>query len=182
MPADAASAVTNRLERGPAAAADLINALGISAPVAARLMQDLQRGGGVVRIGAARRARYGLLRAVPGAGTTWPVYRIDERGTVHLLGQFHSLARDHYFSDCKPPRLQGVTDGIPYFLQDQRPEGFLGRAIPSAYPDLALPPRVVDWTDDHYLVYLTRRGSDTVGDLIVGAEALERYLSSLRTT
>jgi hypothetical protein len=24
----------------------------------------------------------------------------------------------------------GVTEGIPYFLQDQRPGGFLGRAAP----------------------------------------------------
>lgn len=173
--------MTNRLAQGPAATAELMSAVGVSQPVLSRLLQGLQREGRVVRIGAARSARYALLRAVPGAGTTWPVYRVDERGTIHPLGHLHSLARDHYFSDCALPRLQGVTEGIPYFLQDQRPEGFLGRAIPNAYPELALPPRVVDWTDDHYLVYLTRRASDTVGDLIVGAEALERYLSSLRT-
>jgi len=179
---DTASTVTHRLGQGPATAAELINALGVSQPVLSRLMQDLRREGRVVRIGAARSARYGLLRAVPGAGgTTWPVYRIDERGKIHPLGHLHSLARDHYFSDCEPPRLQGVTEGIPYFLQDHRPEGFLGGAIPTAYPELALPARVVDWTDDHYLAYLTRRGSDTVGDLIVGAEALERYLSLLKT-
>ena len=65
----------------------------------------------------------------------------------------------------------GVTQGLPYYLQDQRPAGFLGRAVPLRYPELALPQRVIDWNDDHYLRYLTQRGSDTVGDLVLGDRA-----------
>jgi hypothetical protein len=30
---------------------------------------------------------------------------------------------------------------------------------------------VTDWSGDHYLRYLTQRGSDTVGDLILGDAA-----------
>ncbi len=174
------SSITSRLSDGPTTAAELIRALRISQPVLSRAMQALQREGRIIRIGAARSARYGLLRIVPGAGSAWPLFRVDEHGAIHELGHLHALARSHYFSDCDRPRLYGTTDRIPYFLQDQRPGGFLGRAIPDAYPDLALPPRVIDWTDDHYLAYLTRRGVDTVGDLIAGAEAVERYLSSVR--
>jgi hypothetical protein len=70
-----------------------------------------------------------------------------------------------------------MTEGIPYFLQDAQPAGFLGRTIPAAYPELNLPARVQDWTDDHVLIYLTQRGSDTVGNLIVGVESLDRYLA-----
>jgi len=72
--------------------------------------------------------------------------------------------------------LGAVTDGIPYFLQDQRPGGFLGRAVPHRFPELGLPQRVVDWTDDHYLQYLTQRGADAVGDLILGDEAFNQYI------
>src|SRR5436190_792381 len=44
------------------------------------------------------------------------------------------------------------------------------------YAELALPQRVVDWNDDHYLRYLTQRGSDTVGDLVLGDRALDEAL------
>ncbi len=79
--------------------------------------------------------------------------------------------------DAKNFEWSGVTDGLPYFLQDQRPAGFLGRGVPQRYPELALPLRVMDWNDDHYLRYLTRRGSDTVSDLILGDAALDDYLT-----
>src|SRR6185295_19373558 len=73
----------------------------------------------------------------------------------------------------------GLTQGLPYYLQDQRPAGFLGRAVPARYPELALPQRVIDWSDDHYLRYLTQRGSDTVSDLVLGDRALDEALQSI---
>jgi len=172
--------VAAKLRQGPARAAELTRALGISQPALSRAMQSLLREGRAVKIGAARSAMYGLLRAVPGAGSTWPVYQVDDRGAIHERGRILALERNHYFADCVHSQLRGMTEDIPYFLQDQRPEGFMGRAIPGTYPELALPPRVIDWTDDHYLTYLTRRGYDCVSDLVVGAEALTAYLSSLR--
>lgn len=175
-----AASIVRRLSDGPATAADLIRALGVSQPVLSRAVQALQREGRIVRIGAARSTRYGLLRAIAGAGSSWPVFQIDERGEAHEVGHLHALARLHCFSDCERPRLHGVTEGLPYFLQDQRPAGFLGRAIPAMFAELELPPRVGDWSDDHYLTFLTRRAADSTSDLIVGAEALGRYLSSLR--
>jgi hypothetical protein len=62
-------------------------------------------------------------------------------------------------------------------LQDARPAGFLGRTVPQRYPDLALPPRVNDWSDEHFLRYLTQRGSDCTGDLILGTAALDHFLA-----
>jgi hypothetical protein len=73
-----------------------------------------------------------------------------------------------------------VSSGLPYFLQDQRPAGFLGRAVPQRHPDLNLPQRVTDWTDDHYLRYLTLRGEDAVSDLILGRPAFDDYLANQR--
>jgi len=69
---------------------------------------------------------------------------------------------------------------MPYFLQDGRPAGFVGRAVPGAFPELNLPTRVVDWTDEHALVYLTQRAPDMPGALIVGAESMDRYLAGLQ--
>ena len=52
--------------------------------------------------------------------------------------------------------------------------------MPQRFPELALPQRVTDWSDDHYLRYLTQRGSDSVSDLILGDAALDDYLSLAR--
>ena len=75
----------------------------------------------------------------------------------------HALAAAEFsFSPATqiPFARGGVTEGIPYFLQDQRRDGFLGRAVPLRYPELGLPQRVIDWKAEHYLQYLTRRGAD----------------------
>lgn len=173
-------ALLAQLAAGPAPAAELIRALGISQPALSRAMQVLQRADRVVRIGAARSTRYALRRAIPAAGSQWPVFQVDEGGAIRELGRLHALEPRHYLFESENTRLSGLTGSLPYFLQDQRPGGFLGRLTPSAWPELELPPRVVDWTDDHYLAYLARRGTDCVSDLIVGAETLDRYLGSLR--
>lgn len=179
MPSDRQSQVISRLERGVAASADLEAALGISQTAASRLLRELISDGRVIRLGVTRGARYGLLRPIGKIGAQWELRRIDETGNVKFMGRLYALAAGEYW--FSPPSgihfaWGGVTEGIPYFLQDQHPGGFLGRAVPHRYPELGLPQRVVDWTDDHYLQYLTQRGADTVGDLILGDESFNDYV------
>src|SRR4051794_25927753 len=119
------------------------------------------------------------LRSIRNIGSRWQLRQIDPAGNVHDVGQLHALVADQYLfrpSHAKFSALAAVTNGIPYLLQDQRPGGFLGRAVPLRFPELGLPQRVIDWTDDHYLRYLTRRGADTVGDLLLGDEACNEYI------
>jgi hypothetical protein len=117
------------------------------------------------------------------AGSSWPLRQIDRTGAVHELGHFHALAANQYFFELSSTgrerrfAWEGMTSHLPYFLQDQRPGGFLGRAVPLRYPELELPQRVVDWNDDHYLRYLTARGADTVGDLILGDTAFDHSIA-----
>ena len=165
------------LRRGPAGAAELIRALGISQPTLSRGLATLERQDQLVRIGTTRGARYGLARAVDAIGSRWPLFRIDESGRLIELGPLSALERNLYYLSGGPERLGGIAEGIPYFLQDTRPSGFLGRAIPHAFPELALPARIVDWTDEHWLKYLTRRAPDNVGDLVLGEGSIERYLT-----
>ena len=178
MPASAAELVLRRLNDGTATSAELEQLLGQSQTSIARLLRQLIASDQVIRIGSRRGARYALLRAVEGIGARWPLRRIDEQGQVHELGMLHALAGREYLLESKHRSFQwsGLTEGLPYYLQDQRPAGFLGRAVPRRYPELALPQRVVDWNDDHYLRYLTQRGSDTVGDLVLGDRALDEAL------
>ncbi|MEJ1961513.1 MAG: type II toxin-antitoxin system HipA family toxin YjjJ [Gammaproteobacteria bacterium] len=179
MPADRQSQLITRLERGVAASTELEAALDLSQTAVSRLLRELISDGQIIRLGTTRGARYGLLRPIGNIGTQWELRRIDASGNVQLMGRLHALAAGEY-AFAPSTRIHfawgGVTEGIPYFLQDPHPGGFLGRAVPLRYPELGLPQRVIDWNDDHYLQYLTRRGADTVGDLILGDESFNEYV------
>jgi biotin operon repressor len=166
-----------QLAKGPASAAELTRALGISQPTLSRVIAALQQQGRVVRMGTTRGARYGLARPGAGVGSSWPLFRVDERGALLEVGPLHALERNLYYAARGPARVRGMSERIPYFLQDARPGGFLGRAVPGAFPELALPARIMDWTDDHFLKYLTLRAPDNIGDLILGEGSLERYMA-----
>jgi hypothetical protein len=180
---DVPAALLTLLRSGAASSPDLERALGVSQSSVARALRALLADRRVVRFGATRGARYALPREIEGIGSSWPLRQIDRAGNVHDLGELHSLAANQYFlrvSDAAKSRgvvFESVTTGLPYYLQDQRPAGFLGRAVPLRYPELQLPQRVIDWNDDHYLRYLTMRGSDTIGDLILGDAAFDRFLA-----
>jgi hypothetical protein len=181
MPATSADQIMKRLSAGAASSPELEQLLGQSQSTVSRLLRQLIASGQVIRIGSRRGARYAQQRPIEGVGARWALRRIDERGSVHELGTLHALAGDEYLFDPVTDSFAwgGLTHGLPYYLQDQRPAGFLGRAVPARYPELALPQRVIDWSDDHYLRYLTQRGSDTVGDLVLGDRALDGALQSM---
>jgi hypothetical protein len=182
MPAAKAELLLRRLDRGTASAAQLEQAAGLSQAAVARRLRELIAQRVVIRMGTTRGARYALLREIEGIGAQWPLRRIDAQGDVHLLGTLHALAAGEFYLEASATTFAwgGLTAGLPYLLQDQRPAGFLGRAVPQRYPELDLPQRVVDWNDDHYLRYLTQRGTDTVGDLILGDAALDGFLAEQR--
>jgi hypothetical protein len=158
-----------------------MQALRVSQTTMSRALRELERQQRVIRIGTTRGARYALRYSMASIGSQWPLYLIDEKGTPQELGALTALYRDTYYTTAGPSRIAGTCEGLPYYLQDGRPAGFLGRTIPSSYPELGLPPRVNDWTDEHVLVYLTRRGSDSVGNLIIGVEALNRHLARIHS-
>ena len=174
--------VLELLQSGPRSNPALSQALSVSASTIQRAMRGLEHERQVVRLGRTRGAQYALRRNVATIGSSWPIYRIDEAGRVHELGSLEAIERHSFHVINGPIRIQQVFEGIPYFLQDARPAGFLGRAVPAAYPELGLPARVIDWTDEHFLIYLTRRATDTPGSLMVGTESMDRYLSEGQST
>lgn len=171
-----------RLTEGSASSTELEQVADQSQTAVSRRLRELIMQGSIIRMGATRGARYALLREIDGIGKQWPLRQIGPQGEIRTLGTLHSLAADEFYFEpsIKPFAWGGLSEGIPYYLQDQRPGGFLGRAVPQRYPDLGLPQRVIDWNDNHYLRYLTQRGADTVGDLILGDVAFNEYLERQR--
>jgi hypothetical protein len=140
----------------------------------------------VLRIGSRRGARYALRREIPAIGSEWPLYRVGSGGEPAEMGVLYAFAADEFYFEPTQVAIaagfavSSFSAGIPYLLEDQRPGGFLGRAIPRLFPQLNAPSRIQDWNDEHYLRYLTTYGSDVVGDLILGRAALDDYLQKVR--
>ena len=164
------SDLVKALARGTLSSREVSAVLGVSA---ATLMRRVRSAGdAVVRIGKARRTRYGLRRTVPAVGASeWNLYRVDATGAPHPVGRLVALVNDE--TTWLP--AGAIFDGLPAELDDMRPQGFLGRGFAAHHRELGLPDRVSDWTNDHILTALARRGEDFVGNLILGDESFERW-------
>lgn len=161
---------------GLASSAALRAELGVSAPTLSRLVAAL--GDEVIRVGRARATQYARTRRIEGLGRSVPMFEVSERGEPTPLGRLHLLwgRRTYWERDAPAPSL--VFEGLPPALADMAPQGYLGRAFSIRYADeLHLPQRVLDWSDDHRLIALARRGEDCVGNLIVGDESLSRFIA-----
>jgi hypothetical protein len=172
--------ITTLLSRnGATTSAALQRELGVGQATVSRAITAL--GDHIVRIGSGRSTRYALRRELPGIGYSWPLFRIGADGAPVLLGRLHALSRDQYWFDAPLGSFQRLSDGLPFYLQDLIPQGFIGRTVPRRYPELTLPDRITDWNDDHVLAYLCQRGEDCIGNLLLGDESLQRYLRHFRT-
>lgn len=172
-----------------ASGAELCRLLGgINRSTLMRLADRL--GDEVVRRGGSRRSRYALRRPLRGRAESLSLYRIDAAGKGHLAAHLDltspagsALA---YAEDCPWPldadtMRDGWFDGLPYFLLDMRPQGFLGRHFAHRYSrTLAVADDLNAWSDDDVVHVLATLGDDQSGDLILGERAYERHLEARR--
>ena len=161
-------------KRGVISAAEVRTALGISPATLSRLARRL--GDEIVRLGSGRASRYALRRVVAGLPAELPIYRVDPAGHVGQVGLLVLLANGEHWLERKDGRGEHF-DGLPPVVHDMAPQGFLGRRFSDANPDLQLPPRLQDWSDDQRLAAVARRLPEALGDLVLGEESLERHLS-----
>lgn len=168
------------LRHGSLPARELLQRLDISQPTLSRRVAEA--GDAIVRFGQARQSAYALRRRVAGQAA-FPFYQVSETGQVHTLGEIMPVARDGYVVRWQPGMgLLGSGDaffaGLPWWLEDMRPQGFLGRAFVQQHAArLGLPTDVRLWRDDHVLMALAAAGEDSIGNLIVGDAALSRFLA-----
>ena len=167
---------------GTASARDLATALGKSQPSISRLLAAA--GDRVTQWGRARRTCYAATRDVRGLGSDWPVYRIDAHGKAHAFGRLIALHGDACL--VKTPAApvwfcdefaDGHFPGLPWFLDDMRPQGFLGRQFAHRVAEeLGLSDDLQVWSVDAVLTALILRGADTPGNFVLGDQALRAAL------
>jgi hypothetical protein len=155
-------------------AAQLVQRLGCSQPSLSRLIKAA--GASVITLGKAKQTRYARARPT-GAEQPIAITQIDAQGTPQPCGSLHAIgllagSRTAWVS----PRRLEVYEGLPWFIADMRPQGFIGRQFPARVPQLGLPTSVADWSDNHMLAALCTAGADEPGDLVLGRAALDRFL------
>jgi hypothetical protein len=172
--------------RGAQPAAALAAELEVSQPTLSRLLSAA--GERIVRIGRARASRYALAHEVSRAGTHWPLYRITPAATSEVVGELHALQRDEFYFEPAGERpallhedfASGLFPGLPWFLDDQRPQGFLGRAFARRIAaDIDAPDDILRWSADDTVLGLLRHGDDAPGDLVLGEASLQRALQNI---
>lgn len=168
---DGSARVITLLERaGPMSARAIGDALGVSQPSVSRWIRAA--GAEVVRVGAGRRVRYARARSAFGAGGVPGIYRIDARGRVVELGALRPVAGGAFVVNADAWWLRGTQDGwydaLPWFLEDRRPQGFMGRQIAQRLADeRGWPSDPRRWSDDQIGRYLLEQGTDVPGDLVL---------------
>lgn len=176
--------------RGPISATELGALLRVDRTTIGRTLRDF--GDELVTLGATRSTRYLLRRNVRDIGNRWPLYRIDEAGRASEWAELEALQdrrwrlqwagsapawAGHFTEDY------GLLSGLPFFLQDVRPQGFLGRTIARQFARaLQVPDDPRRWEDEDALIYLHAEGRDLPGDVVVGDRCLREALAMVAGT
>ncbi|MBL0718596.1 ArsR family transcriptional regulator [Piscinibacter sp. Jin2] len=162
---DRAEALRRLLARGPATPQQLVEKLGISQPTLSRALAAL--GDEVLRLGAARSIHY-LLRDSARGLPPIPVYRVTAEGQVARLGLLGPVASEGFLMQEDDGKTLH-SEGLPWWLLDMRPQGFVGRAYAARHAQaLGLPPNLAEWSDTQALRALLVHGHDAVGNLLLG--------------
>ncbi len=126
----------------------------------------------ILRLGRARSTRYAARQVLTGLDADeFRVFRVDEAGDIAPTGILVTLAATE--SVWLPD--ESILDGLPPEMHDVAPKGFLGRSYARHHADLGLPNDVTNWSDNHILIALSRRGEDLPGNLVIGRESFDRF-------
>jgi hypothetical protein len=177
------------LERKGAISSTTIQSeLHVSQPTVSRLVASADIN--VLRIGRGKSALYALPRSVLGFDGRIPVYAVNENGSPQHLLNLHGLRGGQCFIETDDESLwlkgekgNNIFDDLPYFLQDLRPQGFLGRKVATHYAKIyGYPEDLSVWNEKQLGTYLLQEGSNLPGNLIFGDHALEVFQRRQLTT
>lgn len=170
---DRSETIRQLLRQGPTSVRQLTDIMGISQPTISRAMKAL--GDEVVRIGTGPSIHYVLRDAFRGFSSA-PIYRITEEGQVKPLGRLIPVYPDGFVME-QTDNVCLHSDGLPWWLFDMRPQGYLGRAYASRYSsELGLPANPENWADADVIRALLAHGHDAVGNLLIGEQARNHFV------
>jgi hypothetical protein len=143
----------------------------------------------VIARGRTRRIAYSARRAIRGSLDPLPLYAVNESGNIDEVATIYPTHPEGCAADFRralewpldDEMTDGWFEGLPYFLDDMRPQGFLGRHFARANAALLQvgeDPRT--WAEDDVLYALSVLGIDQPGNYILGEPALRKWLLESR--
>jgi len=167
--------IRTALAAGPVPAGALCKRLGVSRPTLARALAPMSTE--IVTLGAARSTQYAQRDTLRGLSDI-AVCRVNATGQIEPLGQLTPV-RPGGFVMRDSAGQTTYYEGMPWWLVDMRPQGFLGRAYAQQHAlPLGLPSDVRHWSDTDALRALLVNGSDAVGNLLLGDLARGRFVNA----
>ncbi|MEG0921049.1 MAG: type II toxin-antitoxin system HipA family toxin YjjJ [Comamonas sp.] len=163
------------LAAGACTSKDIAAALGVSQPTVSRLLKIL--GVEVIRLSIQGSIQY-ALRDERRAGLQSSVSRITRQGRLQRLGQLVPVLPEGFALQAEYGS-DNYSEGLPWWLYDMRPQGYLGRAYARQNAErLSLPQRLSDWSDTHVIQALQQSGGDLPGNLLMGEQAEQRFINA----
>ena len=161
------------LGSGPKRARQLADSMGISQPTLSRALSGM--GDHLVRIGNGPSIQYAFRDAGRGLENI-PIYRVNVAGKLSQLGILIPVLPSGFVMVQEDGKTLH-SDGLPWWMMDMRPQGYLGRAYVAQHAlSLGLPVNLNEWNDVHAMRALISHGHDAVGNLLVGDFARHHFL------
>lgn len=171
---DRADLLRKILQQSPTTVRQLSDKIKISQPTLSRALQKIDNE--IVRIGAGPSIHYALINPYRGFHSA-PIYRVSEEGRIKLLGELVPVYPNGFVMRQTDGQIIH-SDGLPWWLFDMRPQGYLGRAYASAFSvELGLSLNPENWQDDEVIRALLIHGHDSVGNLLIGERAKMQFLA-----
>ena len=163
--------------QGPLAAKTLWRLSGIHQSTFSRLVNRMKND--ILVVGRGRKTRYAMRREIVGIESPIPVYEIRPQPlTPVLLARLHPVMPAGFLAADLVTGRQTHFLGLPWYLHDLAPRGFLGRQIPQRHHELGFPQDIRLWSEAQILRYLCVVGWDLPGSLIVGDVAYSQFLQT----
>lgn len=167
--------IERALRRGPRTTAELAALINVSSSTITRALADIPT---ALTMGRARASLHGLADRLRGLPTqAHPVYRVAEDGSVVEIGRITAVVgADFWWENLIEPERSRKFDSLPWFLNDMRPQGFLGRLTVRHFASQGWPSRLEVWSERDTLAAMLLGGAhDSIGNLLIGDRALSTY-------
>lgn len=166
-------AIIDFLHRNPASSTELASFCNCDRSTITRQLKLLEAQ--LVASGRARATRYYLRR---GTDSDTPLYRVAETGQAEHFGTLIAVMPHGYIVKTPGETDDCFYDDLPWWLQDLRPQGFLGRNLAQAlFKSGVVATDDIDyWQDRDIFNALLHAKGDSPGNWLIGNLSYQQWL------
>jgi len=166
--------------------ADIRRLKDVSQPTASRIIRRLRQTGKLVTMGAGKHTRYAFSDGSPAI----QIHQVQEDGSVVILGDYYRLKSGASYIDFvegMPEALKGVHGNglyegvLPFFLDDMKPEGFMGIRNAKSFMEYGFPTNLSSWSCEQILMFLKAKSFESKGNILVSGDYSLNHLEQERS-